>query len=66
VAIFVLTSPVFALLYASMRVTAFSIASGEGCTYLWESVTVLWPISFIIVKASAPVSPSRVPYVAAR
>ena len=36
----------------------FSIASDEGGTYRRDTVTVLWAISFMIVNASAPVSPS--------
>jgi hypothetical protein len=36
---------------------AYSIASGEGGTYRRDTVTVLWAISFMIVNASAPVSP---------
>jgi hypothetical protein len=47
------------------RAYASSIASGDGCTYRWETVTVECPISFIIVNASAPDSPSRAPNVAA-
>jgi hypothetical protein len=46
-----------------MRDTALSIASGEGWTYRCDTVTELWPISFMIVNASAPVSPNLVPYV---
>src|SRR5205814_3927457 len=50
-------------LRASRRSTARTIASGEGCTYFCDTVTLLWPMSFIIVKASAPDSPSGVPNV---
>src|SRR5688572_2719793 len=39
---------------------ACSTASGDGCTYRCETVTLECPIILIIVKASAPASPSRV------
>lgn len=38
-------------------------ASGDGWTYRSEMVAVEWPISRMIVKASAPAPPSRVPKV---
>jgi hypothetical protein len=39
------------------------IDSLAASTYRWETVTVECPMSFMIVNASAPVSPNRVPKV---
>ena len=44
----------------SNRLKALSKASGLGCMYLWEIVTVECPAMRIISKASAPDSPRRV------
>jgi hypothetical protein len=47
----------------SIFAIAVFMDSLDGWTYFWLTVTVEYPISFIIVNASAPVLPSLVPNV---